>query len=1038
MNLELSWLRLVPLVALLWGLPTEVRAELSRQEFFGGRVEKLETTKYQQPLMSAQQPFLKQTIATQKAEVKQNVTEQDILFQVDGSLAEGDALLGNGSLHDVQLFEGQAGQIVRITLTSGDFDAFLLLQNTSGEELARNDDSRDGANAEILIRLPTMGQYRILASTYNESGRGDYLLTVETSDENALHQFDLKVEADRLFEKGISSFQINQYREALDSWQKALEIYHNLGDLKGEAASLGNLSIASQSLGDYQQAIDFLQQSLAIARDLDNRQDEANSLGNLGDAYESLGEYQRAIDFYQQALVITRDLNDRQIEANSLGGLGNVYQNLGDYQQAIDFQQQALAIKRDLDDRRGEAIALGGMGNAYESLGEYTQAIDSLQQSLVIARDLDDRQIEANSLGSLGVVYYSLGDYQQAIDFQQQSLAIKRDLGDRQGEANALSNLGNAYQGLGDYQQAIDFYQQSLAISRALSDRKGEENSLSNLGIVYYSLGDYQKAIDFQQQSLAIARSLGNRQGEAISLGNLGNAYRNLGNYQQAIDFHQQALVIAHDIDDRQGEAISLNSLGIVYLTQKKAALAEEVLAKSINILDGLRSSQLPDRDRINLFEIQAQTYRNLELALAVQNKFSEALEVADRGRARSFVQIVSEKLSENREERILANPLSFSEMQKVAEEQQSVLVEYSLVSTTEDSPFLYIWVMQPTGELDFRQVSLGDDPDRLSKLVSQSRESIGVRGRGFTLASGPDDVEATDKLRELHKLMIETIADLLPSDPEQRVVFIPQGQLFLVPFAALVDESGMYLIKQHTILTAPSIQMLNLTRQQANSRVSSSESDTNLLAIGNPVMPEVWNPEKAVATQLPSLTGAAQEAKNIAALFNTEALLGADATESTVKQQIGNARIVHLATHGLLDYGTPEESGVRDVPGAIALAPGNGEDGLLTSAEIINELTLQADLVVLSACDTGLGAITGDGVIGLSRSLIAAGTPSVIASLWSIPDAPTAELMTEFYRQRQQGKDKAQSLRQAMLVTMESHPNPGDWAAFTLIGEAD
>jgi CHAT domain-containing protein len=182
---------------------------------------------------------------------------------------------------------------------------------------------------------------------------------------------------------------------------------------------------------------------------------------------------------------------------------------------------------------------------------------------------------------------------------------------------------------------------------------------------------------------------------------------------------------------------------------------------------------------------------------------------------------------------------------------------------------------------------------------------------------------------------------------------------------------------------------------------------------------------------------GAEQEANAVADFFNTEALLGAEATEQIVKQQMGNARIVHLATHGLLEYGTPEESGVRDVPGAIALTPTQDEDGLLTAAEIL-ELDLKADLVVLSACDTGLGTITGDGVIGLSRSLIAAGTPSVIVSLWSIPDAPTADLMTEFYRQRQQGKDKAQALRQAMLTTMETHPNPGDWAAFTLIGEAD
>lgn len=201
--------------------------------------------------------------------------------------------------------------------------------------------------------------------------------------------------------------------------------------------------------------------------------------------------------------------------------------------------------------------------------------------------------------------------------------------------------------------------------------------------------------------------------------------------------------------------------------------------------------------------------------------------------------------------------------------------------------------------------------------------------------------------------------------------------------------------------------------------------------------MPAIWDPKKGYSTKLLPLIGAEQEAQSIAALFNTEALIGIQATEQFVKQKIEAVHIIHLATHGILEYGKPEESGVVDVPGAIALAPTKDEDGLLTSAEIL-ELDLHADLAVLSACDTGLGTITSDGVIGLSRSFIAAGVPSVIVSLWSIPDAPTAELMTEFYSQMQQGMDKAQALRQAMLITMESHPSPADWAAFTLIGEAD
>jgi CHAT domain-containing protein/tetratricopeptide (TPR) repeat protein len=1038
MKFGLPWLRLSALVACLWAIPVDVWAVLF-QPPFEKSVEKLDALEHKQGLENGARPWVKQSGESSQV-------NSDALFSIEGALTDDDAQLDDGSLHDVHIFEGEAGQIVRILLVSEEFDTFLWLQNASGEELTRNDNGGNGTNAEIVFRLPETGQYWILANAYDESGRGTYRLIVEQSDENSLRQTELSAEADRLQQQGIDSYQIS-YQSALEFLQSALEIYRDIDNRQGEANLLGNLGNVYYSRGDYLRAIDFHQQSLAIKREIGDQQGEANSLGNLGNAYNSLGEYPQAIGFHKQSLTIYRKIGDRQGEAGSFVNLGLAYNSLGYYLQAIDLYQQALAIARDIGARQVEANSLGNLGIAYNSLGDYPRAIDFLQQQLAIVHDIGDRRGRVVSLGNLGDVYNSLGDYPRAIDFLKQSLSIARDIGDRQGEAGSLGNLGIAYRSLGKYPQAIDFHQQSLAIYRDIGDRQGEADSLGNLGIAYlgiayYSLEDYPRAIGFHQQSLAIYRDIGDRQGEANSLGNLGNVYYRLGNYPRAIDFNQQSLAITHDIGDRQGEASSLGNLGLSYFSQGNLAFAIERLFDAVSIYEGLRPSELPDSDRVRFFETQVKTYKILELALIDQNRYSEALKVSERGRTRSFVQLVSERLSERTETRVLADSQSlqsFSDMQKVAATQHSVLVEYSLVTTPDNISWLYVWVIQPTGKLDFRQVSLGDDPNRLPELVRQSRESIGVRGRGFVPAE-PDTTEtaARDKLRELHQLMIEPIEDLLPSDPEQKVVFIPQGDLFLVPFPALMDESGEYLIKQHTILTAPSIQVLDLTRQQAMANTDDASANlTPLLAVGNPVMPEVWNPEKGISAQLSPLMGAEQEANAVADFFNTEALLGAEATEQVVKQQMGNARIVHLATHGLLEYGTPEESGVRDVPGAIALTPTQTEDGLLTAAEIL-ELDLKADLVVLSACDTGLGTITGDGVIGLSRSLIAAGTPSVIVSLWSIPDAPTADLMTEFYRQRQQGKDKAQALRQAMLTTMETHPNPGDWAAFTLIGEAD
>ena len=582
------------------------------------------------------------------------------------------------------------------------------------------------------------------------------------------------------------------------------------------------------------------------------------------------------------------------------------------------------------------------------------------------------------------------------------------------------------------------YHRQSLEISKEIGHLEGEASSLGSLGILYINRGDFLQAIDYINQSLKLAREIGNRISEGISLGNLGVAHEMLGEYEQAINFYQQYRTIASEIMYRPGEATALNNLGSLYLYLGQASEAESFFWQSIIILEDFRRGELLDFLKVGLFETQIHTYKGLEQSQILQDKIKAALETSELGRARAFVDLLTERISHQQARVISAESPNFSKIQQIARNQQSVLVEYSIVNFGPESPAIYIWVVQSTGQLDFRKVSLKDESLDLSSLVTSSREAIGVRQRGgFELAANLS-TEA-DQLRKLHQLLIKPIADLLPSSPEQRVVFIPQGDLFLVPFPALIDEAGTYLIEKHPILTAPSIQVLDLSQQQRQTQnFATALTGQDLLLVGNPTMPQVWNPATSKMQTLSDLPGAELEAEEIATFFNTTALLGKNATETAVKAQIGNARIIHLATHGLLEYGNPQDSGVRDIPGAIALAPSDGEDGLLTSAEILAEIDLNAELVVLSACDTGLGQITGDGVIGLSRALITAGTPSVIVSLWSVPDAPTAELMTEFYRQMQQGQDKAQALRQAMLVTMKTNPDPRDWAAFTLIGAAE
>ena len=726
-------------------------------------------------------------------------------------------------------------------------------------------------------------------------------------------------------------------------------------------------------------------------------------------------DYSKAIACYQQNLELARLSRDDARFGYALNNLGATYYAIGDYEKAISYQQQRLAQAESRADLLGKGQAFIGLGAAYGAIGNYKKAIEYYEQSLEVAHSLKSADLEASILRNLGLVYYAKKEYTRAGEYQEQSLAIAKHQRDRRGEALALSNLG----------------------------------------LVHYSLTNYAQAIDEQKQSLAIALELRDRFVQGRALENLGTAYYAVKNYPQAIESYQQSLAIARELSDRHAQGRALSNLGEALYKAKQPAEAIKAFFSAIEIWESLRSnSNNNDLNLISIFETQETSYSTLQEVLANQNQPKEALEIAERGRAQAFVRLLTNRFSAQSAQATLKSsenqikPINIQEIQQIAKEHNSTLVSYSIIKEAveadgqrklQDSE-LYIWVTQPTGQIEFRRISLkglAEKETLLRSLITKSRcftpSCVRNKQRSQPATNPTRTLPIVEQrfldssLQELYQLLIEPIADLLPLDPTSRIIFIPHESLFLVPFAALQDSSGNYLIEKHTILTAPSIQVLSLTKKQQQ-----LSSGKGALVVGNPTMPSVSFNTNHPPEKLESLPYSETEAIAIAQLLNAEPLTGDKATKVAVLQQIERARIVHLATHGILD----DVEGLG-VPGFIALAPSNGDSGLLTANEIFN-LRLNAELVVLSACNTGRGRITGDGVIGLSRSFIAAGVPSVVVSLWSVTDESTADLMAEFYRQMQLTPDIAQALRKAMLVTLVKHPNPVDWAAFTLIGEAE
>jgi CHAT domain-containing protein len=873
----------------------------------------------------------------------------------------------------------------------------------------------------------------------------------------------------------------HDFENSIQACQQASTLYRELKNRVLERTGLVLLVHSYQTLGRYEDAIKSFQQILLINQQTNNLPEQSKSLCLMSFLYHQTGQYSKEIDSLKQGLSIAKEINRLDLEKDCLSILVISLRILGEYAESTKYSKQYLAISQQTSDFLAQVKAIESLLWIYGVFGDVNKVLEYTQKLKALAREANSPETKARALRLLGETYNYLAErkIENGSDNAIQSILSQTSSAERQvsakfevaghlissGQAekteviNFMADRNRAYAS-SEIKQAIEYLNESLTIIQKIThDELSEEPVASLKGTEVLTLNDLRRsymflseprAISYGKQVLQMVRQDPRlRENEANALGEIGNAYFANLDFAQAIQFHQQSLLAARRDKKIGEEGEALQALGISFLYSGDLIQAEKSLFEAARVSESLRANlESKDGLKISFFEGQQQLYRTLEEVLIAQNKPEVALEVSERGRARIFI----EQLRKRHVEQPVVNQAYFPSVQEIkqtAQQHNATLVVYSVGINPSpginksQSRNLFIWIVQPTGKIEFRTVDLSLQQPSLVALINLTRQAIGARGRRATLIvkSSPDAErisrnQQAQQLQQLHQLLIEPIASLLPTDPNQRVIFIPQGELFLVPFPALQDAKGTALIEQHTILTAPSIQVLDLTRQAAAQKSRGTDTQQQAaLVVGNPTMPKVRTQVGGDLEQLSNLSGAETEAEAIATLLKTKPIIGKQATKAAIVKQMANARLIHLATHGLLD----DFKGLG-VPGAIALAPdgtGKDNDGLLTADEIL-DLKLNANLVVLSACDTGRGRITGDGVIGLSRSLITAGVPSIIVSLWKVPDASTAFLMTEFYRHLQQQPDKAIALRQAMQATKQKYPDPLDWAAFTLIGEAE
>ena len=807
----------------------------------------------------------------------------------------------------------------------------------------------------------------------------------------------------------------------------------------------------------------------------------ANALSGLGWSYAQSVQFDEAIRSFTTALELNPDLT----QANH--GLVQSYFLTGRYQKSLE---SCLALWRAAE-RRGdfEMLAYAAMmqGTIAYFRGDYLKALDYLHESLNLAKEIGDRSREASSVNNAATVYAIVGDHEKALEYFQTSLELARDSGDIRVELNALGNVGSVHQEARRYESALAHYREALTLAREAGFRTEQCVTLANMAEAFQGRGDLAEALRYYTAALKLAEEIQSSTFEAFALGSLGSLSRDQGNYAEAIAYFNRALSIGEQTGEVQAVWEAQAGLGSTYKKQGKAAKAIAHYAEAIALYDEVREGLAIESLGSSFLEDKYEAYPAIVQLLAAEGAFEEAFAFAEKFKAKGFLDILARgqtlfethlpedlrleleavrvELAENHaelsrersrtprdvttavtlEERItalelqkstlvdrvreengefyemaLSEPLDVASVQSRVLEPDQVLVEYLI---GEES--LSVFVVS-RDELHYREVPVGRKElrRRLAKLSPLFEADGALESRVFN----PELADfSLPPARALYETLLEPVEAWLPESAE--LIIVPDDFLFYLPFEVLVIESrdaehrydfsaATFLVERYAISYSASASVLDPTLKRPR------EITKGVLAFGNPSFPDTMDGE-------PRLPNSEAEVEAIQAAFEgyeNSVFTGDAATETVFEKEAEHYGVLHFATHFWNDDRQPLYS-------RIALA-----DGVLQTYEIF-DAKLNAELAVLSACNTGLGKLRkGEGLIGISRAFLYAGVPSLVVSLWSVDDEATARIMGFFYRHLQAGSSKKQALRQAKLdyldVSRGVKKDPFYWAPFILNGD--
>ncbi|MBD2561180.1 MULTISPECIES: CHAT domain-containing protein [Nostoc] len=877
-----------------------------------------------------------------------------------------------------------------------------------------------------------------------------------------------------LYEQGTAESLL----QAIAKFEIALPFYRKAGERSSEAFTVAHLGKIHSDLGQQQKALSYLNQALSIRQQLGDQKGETITLNNIGNVYLNSGELQKGLSYFHQALLLKQQMGDKAGEALTLNNIGIVYLESTQYQKALDYFNQALPLRRQVEDKAGEARTLNNIGRIYLDLGEPQKALDYYNQALLPLQKLGDKGGEAIALNNIGTVYLDLRERQKALDYFNLALPLYRQVGNKAGEAYNLNNIGTVYLNSGEKQKGLDYFNQALPLYRQVENKVGLATTLNNVGTVYLDMGEQQKGLDYFNQALPLYRQVGNRTGEAQTLYNVASVQRNQGNLKAALTQIKTVINIVEDLRTK----INSQELRTSYF-----ATVQNYYEFYIDLLMQLHKQQ-PSQgyDALALQTSERARARSLlELLTEAKTDIRQGVEPKLLSQERNLQQKLD--TLEKRRIQLLGGNHTSAQVQVLEKENEALLEQYQQIQAQirATSPrYAALTQPQPLSLTQIQQQVLDDNTLLLEYSLGEKRSYLwAVTNKSITSYELPKraDIEATvQKFRQeittpylrnspsIDVLSQQLLAPVAQQLEKKRLVVVSDGALQYVPFSALTRPnskgSSSYepLLLNHEIITLPSASTVAILRHEHKERKSAAKT---LVVLADPIFSsdderlqgkvQVSRPPVAennlaslaltrTATDsdisFDRLRFTRQEAEQILALVPAnEGKQAFDFTASrttATSNELSQYRIIHFATHGILNSKHPELSGV-----VLSLFDDKGmpQNGFLRLHDVFN-LNLQAELVVLSACKTGLGEeVKGEGLVGLTRGFMYAGSPRVVVSLWSVDDQATSELMKVFYKKMlQEGLKPAAALRIAQIEIWrtQKYAAPYYWAAFTLQGE--